>query len=145
MNAHPQTLGWLNRALSHELSAVQQYQAQSVLAKMWGETSLASYLKQEAVGELIHAERLMERLIMLGVAPNASALAPARLGRTVDELLLANRQLELDAVHIYQQAVLHANRVRDVGFASLMNSILDEERDHLTELDRMILGRKNHV
>jgi bacterioferritin len=87
----------------------------------------------------------MERLIMLGVAPNASALAPARLGRTVDELLLANRQLELDAVHIYQQAVLHANRVRDVGFASLMNSILDEERDHLTELDRMILGRKNHV
>ena len=145
MNAHPQTLGWLNRALSHEISAVQQYQAQSVLAKMWGETSLASYLKQEAVGELIHAERLMERLIMLGVAPNASALAPARLGRTVDELLLANRQLELDAVHIYQQAVLHANRVRDVGFASLMNSILDEERDHLTELDRMILGRKNHV
>ena len=145
MNAHPQTLGWLNRALSHELSAVQQYQAQSLLAKMWGETSLASYLKQEAVGELIHAERLMERLIMLGVAPNASALAPARLGRTVDELLLANRQLELDAVHIYQQAVLHANRVRDVGFASLMNSILDEERDHLTELDRMILGRKNHV
>jgi bacterioferritin len=145
MNAHPQTLGWLNRALSHELSAVQQYQAQSVLAKIWGETSLASYLKQEAVGELIHAERLMERLIMLGVAPNASALAPARLGRTVDELLLANRQLELDAVHIYQQAVLHANRVRDVGFASLMNSILDEERDHLTELDRMILGRKNHV
>ena len=145
MNAHPQTLGWLNRALSHELSAVQQYQAQSVLAKMWGETSLASYLKQEAVGELIHAERLMERLIMLGVAPNASALAPARLGRTVDELLLANRQLELDAVHIYQESVLHANRVRDVGFASLMNSILDEERDHLTELDRMILGRKNHV
>jgi len=145
MNAHPQTLGWLNRALSHELSAVQQYQAQSVLAKIWGETSLASYLKQEAVGELIHAERLMERLIMLGVAPNASALAPARLGRTVDELLLANRQLELDAVHIYQEAVLHANRVRDVGFASLMNSILNEERDHLTELDRMILGRKNHV
>ena len=145
MNAHPQTLGWLNRALSHELSAVQQYQAQSVLAKIWGETSLASYLKQEAVGELIHAERLMERLIMLGVAPNASALAPARLGRTVDELLLANRQLELDAVHIYQEAVLHANRTRDMGFATLMNSILNEERDHLTELDRMILGRKNHV
>ena len=145
MNAHPQTLGWLNRALSHELSAVQQYQAQSVLAKIWGETSLANYLKQEAVGELTHAERLMEHLIMLGVAPNASALAPARLGRTVDELLQANRQLELDAVHIYQEAVLHANRVRDVGFAALMHSILDEERVHLTELDQMISERKNHV
>jgi bacterioferritin len=145
MNANPQTLGWLNRALTHELSAVQQYQAQSVLAKLWGETSLANYLKQEAVGELVHAEMLMEQLIMLGVAPNASALAPARLGRTVDQLLLANRQLESDAVHIYQEAVLHANRVRDIEFATLMNSILDEERVHLTELDRMISERNNHV
>ena len=82
---------------------------------------------------------------MLGVAPNASALAPARLGRTVDELLQANRQLELDAVHIYQEAVLHANRVRDTGFAALMHSILDEERVHLTELDQMMSERKNHV
>ena len=145
MNANPQTLGWLNRALTHELSAVQQYQAQSVLAKLWGETSLANYLKQEAVGELVHAEMLMEQLIMLGVAPNASALAPARLGRTVDELLQVNRQIELDAVHIYQEAVLHANRTRDVGFATLMNSILDEERGHLIELDRMISERNNHV
>jgi len=144
MNANPQTLGWLNRALTHELSAVQQYQAQSVLAKLWGETSLANYLKQEAVGELVHAERLMEQLIMLGVAPNASALAPARLGRTVDQLLLANRQLEQEAIHIYQEAVLHANRVRDAGFAALMNSILDEERVHLTELEHMISERKNH-
>jgi bacterioferritin len=145
MNANPQTLGWLNRALSQELSAVQQYQAQSVLAKIWGETSLAHYFKQEAVGELMHAERLMEQLILHGVAPNASALAPARLGRSVDQLLLANRQLELDAVHIYQEAVLHANRTRDVGFATLMNSILDEERGHLIELDRMISERNNHV
>jgi bacterioferritin len=53
--------------------------------------------------------------------------------------------LELDAVHIYQEAVLHANRTRDVGFATLMNSILDEERAHLIELDRMISERNNHV
>jgi len=86
----------------------------------------------------------MEQLIMLGVAPNASALAPARLGRTVDQLLLANRQLEWEAIHIYQEAVLHANRVRDTGFAALMNSILDDERVHLTELERMISERKNH-
>jgi bacterioferritin len=53
--------------------------------------------------------------------------------------------MELGAVHIYQEAVLHANRVRDTGFAALMHSILDEERVHLTEFDQMMSERKNHV
>jgi len=144
MKADPRTLGWLNRALAHELGAVQQYQAQSVLARLWGELPLADHLQHEAVQELGHAERIMERLILMGVAPSASGLAPARLGRTVDQLLMANRQMELEAVHLYQEALLHASRVRDGDVAALMQSILDEEKAHLADLDQMISERMNH-
>lgn len=144
MNADPRTLGWLNRALAHELGAVQQYLAQSVLARLWGEQSLAEYLRREAAEELGHAEQLMERLILLGVAPGASGLAPARLGRTVDQLLMANRQMERDAVHLYQEAFLHATRLRDGDVAALMQSILEEEKSHLADLDHMISERMNH-
>ncbi len=144
MKADPRTLGWLNRALAHELGAVQQYQAQSVLARLWGEPALAEYLQREALEELGHARRIMERLILLGVAPCAGGLAPARLGRTVDQLLLANRQLEMEAVHLYQEALSHASRVRDGDVAALMQSILDEERLHLADLDQQISERMNH-
>jgi len=81
MSVDPRTLGWLSRALTHEMSAVQQYLAQSVLARLWGDYALSSQLRREAVEELQHAERLMERLIILGVAPSAGNLPPARLGR----------------------------------------------------------------
>ncbi|MDP3134284.1 MAG: ferritin-like domain-containing protein [Burkholderiaceae bacterium] len=144
MRSDPRTLGWLNRALAHELGAVQQYLAQSVLARLWGETQLAEHLRREAAEELGHAEQLMERLILLGVAPSVSGVAPARLGRTVDQLLLANRHMEQHAVHLYQEALLHATRVRDGDVAALMQSILEEEKVHLADLDHMMTERMNH-
>lgn len=144
MSADPRTLGWLSRALTHELGAVQQYLAQSVLARLWGDEPLADYLRREASEELAHAEQLMERLILLGVAPAAGSVAPARLGRNADELLRANRQMELDAVRLYQEALLHATRVRDADSAALMRRILDEEASHLRDLDDILMERMSH-
>lgn len=145
MSADPRTLGWLNRALTHELGAVQQYLAQSVLLRLWGQADLADAMKHEAAEELGHAERLMERLIMLGVAPASGPIAPARLGRGVDELLNVNKLMEQEAVRLYQDAVWHAQRVRDPESAALMQDILEQESAHLSALDAEITERTKHV
>lgn len=137
MSVDPRTLGWLSRALTHEMSAVQQYLAQSVLARLWGDEALSSKLRSEAVEELGHAERLMERLIAVGVAPSAGNLPPSRLGRSVDELLAADRELEVDAVRLYQEAVAHAQRMRDSDSAALLTEILAEELEHVQEIDSL--------
>lgn len=134
MSVDPRTLGWLTRALTHEMSAVQQYLAQSVLARLWGDERLAGHLRDEAVEELGHAERLMEALIKSGVAPSAGSLPPSRLGRTPDALLDADTQLEIDAVRLYQQALAHAQRMRDGNCATLFSEILQEEMAHVNEL-----------
>ena len=137
MSVDPRTLGWLSRALTHEMSAVQQYLAQSVLARLWGDEALSSKLRSEAVEELGHAERLMERLIAVGVAPSAGNLPPSRLGRSVDDMLAADRELEVDAVRLYQEAVAHAQRMRDSDSAALLADILAEEMEHVQEIDSL--------
>ena len=137
MSVDPRTLGWLSRALSHEMSAVQQYLAQSVLARLWGDEALSSKLRSEAVEELGHAERLMERLIAVGVAPSAGNLPPSRLGRNVDDMLAADRELEVEAVRLYQEAVAHAQRMRDGDSAALLTEILAEEMQHVQEIDSL--------
>jgi bacterioferritin len=144
MSVDPRTLGWLSRALTHEMAAVQQYLAQSVLARLWGDEALAEHLRHEAVEELEHAERLMERLILLGVAPSAGNLPPARLGRGVADLLAADRVLEVDAVRLYQEALAHTRRMRDADSAALLESILAEELRHVRELDGMMMGQEDH-
>ena len=140
MSVDPRTLGWLSRALTHEMRAVQQYLAQSVLARMWGDEALSSKLRSEAVEELGHAERLMERLIAVGVAPSAGNLPPSRLGRSVDEMLAADRELEVEAVRLYQEAVAHARRMRDGGSVALLTEILAEEMEHVQEIDSLRKG-----
>lgn len=144
MSADPRTLGWLARALTHEMSAVQQYLAQSVLARLWGDEALAAKLRREADEEMEHAERLMERLILLGVAPGAGHLPPARLGRSVEELLAADRTLEVDAVRLYQEAVAHARRMRDGDSAALLENILSAELEHVQQLDGMLTESARH-
>ncbi len=144
MSADPRTLGWLTRALNHEMRAVQQYLAQSVLARLWGDVELAGRLRAEALEELEHAERLMERQIMLGVAPSAGNVVPARLGRNAAELLAADQQLEVDAVRLYQDALLHAQRMRDPESVRLLAGLLEEERAHVNEIDGMLHGDTRH-
>ena len=126
------------------MSAVQQYLAQSVLARLWGDAELAAHLRHEAIEELGHSERLMEKLILLGVAPSAGNLPPARLGRNADEMLAADRQLEINAVHLYQQALQHAQRMRDGESAQLLEGILAEEMAHVREIDDVMTGQDQH-
>lgn len=141
MSVDPRAIGWLARALTHEMSAVQQYLAQSVLARLWGDATLASQLREEAIEELAHAEQLMERLILLGVAPSAGNLKPARLGRNVADLLSADRILEADAVRLYRDALAHAQRMRDTEGVALLGGILEDEVKHVQQLDGMLDGR----
>ncbi len=141
--ADPRTLGWLQRALAHELGAVQQYVAQAELAGLWGEVALADELRQEAHQELAHAQGLMQRLIALGATPSAGALAPARLGRNPAELWAANQGLEREAVRLYEQAWQHAQRVRDPDTATLLHGILQDEAAHLQGIDQRLHGDRH--
>lgn len=145
MSVDPRTLGWLSRALTHEMGAVQQYLAQSVLARLWGDEALAEHLHHEAIEELEHAARLMERQILLGVAPSAGNLPPARLGRRVADLLAADRVLEVDAVRLYREALAHAQRMRDADSAALLDGILNDELAHVRTLDEMMSKGGGHA
>jgi bacterioferritin len=136
MAVDTRTLGWMTRALGHEMAAVQQYLAQSVLARLWGDERLAAELRQEALEELDHASLLMERLILHGIAPAAGNLPPARLGRSPAELQQHDAQLEAAAVHLYTQALRHAQRVRDADSALLFSRLLDEESHHLQRVQQ---------
>lgn len=134
MAVDPRTLGWLARALNHEMGAVQQYLAQSVLARLWGDTELAVHLRAEAIEELEHAERLMERQILLGVAPSGGQLPVVRLGRNAHELLAHDQQMEVQAVQLYVDALMHAQRLRDQDSTALFQLLLAQEREHLEHI-----------
>lgn len=138
MLANPRVIGYLTQALHHEMSAVQQYLTQSSLCELWGMSAEAANFRNEANEELVHANRLIQRMLVLGVAPNATQLAPVRPGRTLAEMLVLDRQLELDAVRLYHDAAVYCARFGDGESSQLFEELMHEEESHLRELDRML-------
>ena len=129
-NADQRVLGYLGRSLSLELSAVQLYSTQAKLVEIWGLTEVAGKLKAEAGEELGHAERIISRMLALGVAPNASQLRPVKLGSNLQELLQANHAFEMDVVNLYEEATRYSARVGDHDSRLFFEALHAEEKEH---------------
>ena len=138
MRADPKLSGYLTRALSHEMAAVQQYLMQAKLVGLWGMDEMSRHMCKDVQEELVHAERLMERMLVLGISCNATQLPPVRTGRSVEEMWQINRELEMDAVRLYEEGSDYCARICDSETLALFEEILQEELGHLGELERLL-------
>ena len=133
-------LGYLGRALSLELSAVQLYSTQARLVLNWGLDKAAERLRHEAQEEAGHAERIIARMLALGAAPGASQLRPVKLAQDLVSLLRINREFELELVKLYQQAASYCagsgNRNDQVFFEAL----LAEEQQHAVDMSEWMVS-----
>ncbi len=138
MQTDPRLSGYLSRALSHEMAAVQQYLLQAKLTSLWGLSAQSAQFRQDVSGELAHAERLMERMLILGIPCNATQLPATRPGRTLEEMLHIDRLLEVEAIRLYEEAALYCGRRHDRETQALMHAIMEDELSHLQDLDQQL-------
>ena len=137
-HADSRVLGYLGRALSLELSAVQLYTTQARLLGIWGLVEESTRLRDEANEELGHAERIIGRMLALSVAPNASQLRPAKLGQSLHELLTYDLSFENELVQLYTQATEHCARIGDQDNRVFFETLLNEEKAHAQELTQWL-------
>lgn len=127
-------LGFLGRALSLELSAVQQYSTQARLVASWGLSEAAANLRKEAEEELQHADRIIERMLAVGAAPGGSQLRPVRLAQDLLGLLAVDQQFEADVIELYATAVGHCASIGDHDSRVFFEELFKEEQEHHAEL-----------
>jgi bacterioferritin len=131
---HPRVLGYLGRALSLELSAVQQYMTQASLVELWGDADAAQRFRHETVEEMQHAEKIVQRMLALGVAPAASQLRPVSHAPDLAGLLRHNAALEADLVNHYAEAVRFCLLVGDGDNEAFFRELWNDEQHHAEEL-----------
>jgi bacterioferritin len=137
-SADQRVLGYLGRALSLELSAVQLYSTQARLVATWGLAEPAERLRNESREEMEHVERVIARMLSLGVAPSASQLRPVRLGNSLLELLQHDLAFENELISLYSDATRHCARIGDHDGRLFFETLLEEERSHGRELGQWI-------
>ena len=135
---HPRIPGYLGRALSLEYTAVQQYMTQAALTEAWGLSDAAERFRREVVEEMQHAERLIKRMLGLGLAPSSSQLRPSAVGGSLIEMLQLDMRLEADIVALYDEATDFCRRIGDLENAAFFGALLAEEQAHAGDVQQWL-------
>lgn len=127
----------LNKALREELTAINQYFLHAEMCENWGYERLSEYVKKQSIGEMKHAEALMERILFLDGTPTMKPL-DLTIGKNVQEMLQSDLDLELSAVKQYNAAIQIAVAEKDNGSRDLFVALLKDEEDHVDWLEAQI-------
>ena len=150
MKGDSKVIEFLNKALTNELTAINQYWLHYRVLADWGVTKLAEYERHESIDEMKHADQLAERILFLDGLPNFQLLGRLRVGENVEEVLKSDLALELEAVAELRDAIQHCETVRDYGTRELFERILENEEEHVDTLERQLdmierMGLQNYI
>jgi len=131
MKGNEQVLEMLNARLSEELAAINQYMVHSEMCENWNYAVLSGVIKKRSIAEMIHAEKLIERILFLEGKPIVSNLGQITIGHDVPRMHTHDQDAELDAVAKYNQSIQLAAEAGDNATKVMLESILSDEEGHL--------------
>ena len=140
----------LNKILTNEMTAINQYFLHSRMLKDWGFEKLGEYEYKESLDEMKHADILIGRILFLNGLPNLHDLHRLAIGEDVKEILECDLKLEEKAIPELREAITLCENETDYVSRDLLSSILENEEEHLdyleTQLDLLSkVGLENYL
>ncbi len=150
MQGDPQVIQHLQAQLKNELTATNQYFLHYRILKHWGFGKLAKKEYEESMGEMKHADRLMERILVLEGLPNLQDLGKLLVGENVPEILDCDLRSERGAQATVKDGIAHCEAVRDYVSREILEDILEDTEEHIdfleTQLDVLAkVGLQNYL
>ena len=131
MKGNPDVLKALNGILKNELTAINQYFLHSRMLKDWGYKLLADKIYEESIGEMKHADWIIDRVLMLDGLPNLQDLGKLKIGQNVPEMFVADKALEMTNQADLKDAIELCEKERDYVTRMIFEKILDDTEEHI--------------
>ncbi|MFD4369065.1 bacterioferritin [Rhodococcus sp. NPDC058521] len=138
MRGDDEVIALLNEQLTSELTAINQYFLHSKMQADWGFTKLAAKTREESIEEMVHAEKLTDRILLLEGLPNYQRLLPLRIGQNLREQFHSDLAIEVEVVERLRPGVQMVRSKGDATSAGLLEQILRDEEDHVDYLETQI-------
>ena len=128
----------LNDVLTAELTAINQYFVHAEMAENWGFDRLHKVIRKHSIGEMKHAEEIIERVLFLEGVPNVQRLGKINIGENVPEILKSDYALELDALPRLNKGIETCRELGDNNSRHLLEEILEEEEEHVDWIEAQL-------
>ena len=138
MKGHPQIVTELNKLLKNELTAINQYFLHARMMRHWGFDRLGKKIYEESIGEMKHADSLIQRILLLDGLPNLQDLGKIAVGETVPECLGCDLKLETAARTALLAAIAHCETAKDFVSREIAVHILEDAEAHIDFLETEI-------
>ena len=138
MQGNTQVIDALNRALTIELTAINQYFCQSKMCKNWGLMKLAAKHYEESIGEMKHADKIIDRVLFLEGTPEIARYDVIRVGTDVKEQFENDLKLESGGVAAYNELVDLCIKLKDNGTHAIALEILTDSEEHVDWLETQL-------
>lgn len=138
MQGDPDVLKLLNEQLTSELTAINQYFLHSKMQDSWGFTEIAKHTRAESIEEMLHAERLTDRILLLDGLPNYQRLGSLRIGQTLREQFESDLAIEYEVVARLKPGIVMCREKQDATSATLFEQILADEEQHIDYLETQL-------
>ncbi len=150
MKSNKKIIEALNEILTGELTAINQYFIHAKMCANWGLQRLAEANRKESIGEMKHADEIIERILFLEGVPNMQRLHKVRVGENVPEQLDLDLKLELEAIPLLNKTIALAVELGDNGTRELLEEILTSEEEHVDWLEAQLgliksIGIENYL
>ena len=150
MKGDAKVIAVLNQVLKAELTAINQYFLHAEMCENWGYHKLAQHTRKESIEEMQHAEKLMERILLLDGTPNMSDYFKINIGANVKAQLENDLQVEYNAVKRLNAGIETSVTAGDNGSRDLLEEILTDEEEHIDYLEGQLhaiseMGIENYL
>ena len=120
------------------------------MLKNWGYLRLGKKMWEESMGEMKHADKLIERILFLEGIPNIARYDVIRVGSDVEEQLANDLKLESNGVKVYNETIDLAAKAKDNGTRELLEGILVSSEEHVDWLETQLsviksVGLQNYL
>jgi len=127
----------LNQARAHELGVISQYMIHHYELEDKDYGKLASTLKEIAITEMKHAEKLADRILFLNGEPISRPAGESVKGQEIPDMLKTDIGLEANTIALYNEAAVLCTAEKDQVSKDLFEELLQQEETHLDTFENV--------